>query len=423
MLHIRIIQIIITFLLLLLPTILLSINYNAEDVLNSKATSYQMNHAGDTFLHYKMGEKGFIEWEIDIQKEQRYAIDLIYSVYAEKAVPLSIIIDKQKIADIYLLPTPSSNIWTTSKSVDKFLSVGVHHIKIIAQDINYDLAIKSIHLKKSNKHEDTQYIEENITTDKPLNNTINSNVSETISTSSQNRVPIILDVDMMTDCDDAAAIGVAHALEDNGEAEIWGMALSAHDYRHYNGNTVSAVNYYYNNNFDIPIGAWYSLVDSHGEISNPMKQNFRFDNTGNTIMHKRVKNQHQNDNKLNYQREKSLNMYTRLLQKAKNEHKKVKIIVLGTNFNIERLLQERRDLVSQTVEEMVFSLPMTDAQMNGHAHCGVNSCSRPEVWNQGHNEAKKATDYVFNHMPSNILITVTGDEKYDQHKSSICDLG
>jgi len=84
---------------------------------------------------------------------------------------------------------------------------------------------------------------------------------------------------MLTDCDDAAALGMAHALEDNGEAKILAVTLSGHEYgkysKHNNSITVSAINYYYNNNHDIPIGSWYQLVENEG-LTTAMRYKFRF---------------------------------------------------------------------------------------------------------------------------------------------------
>ncbi|MFT2010503.1 nucleoside hydrolase [Pontibacter sp. 13R65] len=64
-------------------------------------------------------------------------------------------------------------------------------------------------------------------------------------------VKIILDTDMHTDCDDAGALAVLHALADRGECEILAMMVSTKD--PYAAPTVDAINTYYRRP-DIPIG-------------------------------------------------------------------------------------------------------------------------------------------------------------------------
>ncbi len=64
-------------------------------------------------------------------------------------------------------------------------------------------------------------------------------------------VPIIFDTDMDTDCDDAGAMAVLHALADRGECEILGTMVST---RHPGaGPTVAAINAYYGRP-DLPVG-------------------------------------------------------------------------------------------------------------------------------------------------------------------------
>lgn len=64
-------------------------------------------------------------------------------------------------------------------------------------------------------------------------------------------VPIIFDTDMETDCDDAAALGILHALADNGECEILATMSSA--LNPWSAATVDAINTYYGRPH-IPVG-------------------------------------------------------------------------------------------------------------------------------------------------------------------------
>ncbi|WP_075089665.1 hypothetical protein [Verrucomicrobium spinosum] len=62
---------------------------------------------------------------------------------------------------------------------------------------------------------------------------------------------IIFDTDMHTDCDDAGALGVLHALADYGECEILAMLCSTLD--PWAVPTIDAINTYYGRP-DVPLG-------------------------------------------------------------------------------------------------------------------------------------------------------------------------
>ncbi len=64
-------------------------------------------------------------------------------------------------------------------------------------------------------------------------------------------VRVIFDTDMDGDCDDAAALGILHALADNGEAEILAVTTSSLD--PWAGPCIEAINIYYNRP-KLPIG-------------------------------------------------------------------------------------------------------------------------------------------------------------------------
>lgn len=78
----------------------------------------------------------------------------------------------------------------------------------------------------------------------PVNN-------DTILVQARSPVKIIFDTDMHTDCDDAGAMAVLHALQNKGECEILAMMCSTVD--PFSAPTVDAINTYYNHP-DIPIG-------------------------------------------------------------------------------------------------------------------------------------------------------------------------
>jgi inosine-uridine nucleoside N-ribohydrolase len=64
------------------------------------------------------------------------------------------------------------------------------------------------------------------------------------------QAPILLDTDMNSDCDDAGALGVLHALADKGEAKILGVASCTND--KYSAPAIEAINIYYGRP-DIPV--------------------------------------------------------------------------------------------------------------------------------------------------------------------------
>lgn len=72
-------------------------------------------------------------------------------------------------------------------------------------------------------------------------------------------VKIIFDTDMHTDCDDAGAMAVLHALQDKGECEILAMMCSTID--PFSGPAMDAINTYYKRP-DIPIG----IRKNHGVL-------------------------------------------------------------------------------------------------------------------------------------------------------------
>lgn len=73
------------------------------------------------------------------------------------------------------------------------------------------------------------------------------------SGASARQVPVILDSDVGNDCEDAAAIGVLHALADRGEARILAMIYPMHD--PWGAAAMSAINTYYGRP-GIPIGTY-----------------------------------------------------------------------------------------------------------------------------------------------------------------------
>ena len=68
------------------------------------------------------------------------------------------------------------------------------------------------------------------------------------------RPAVIFDTDMGSDCDDAGALAVAHALADAGELDLLGVIFSSGRNR-YGVGTCDAINTYYGRG-DLPLGQY-----------------------------------------------------------------------------------------------------------------------------------------------------------------------
>ncbi len=212
-------------------------------------------------------------------------------------------------------------------------------------------------------------------------NTVSVGVKETTA------IPFIFDTDMMTDCDDAGALAVAHALADNGELKILGVALTTIDRNNKHGNVVSAINYFYNRP-NIPI-AMSDRIDMSGIRSDSCP------------FSEYIYNHYPHDGVANKDREGATSMYRRLLSKA-DDHSVV-IVAVGQFFNIEDLLRSSGDsidsrngvqLVAAKVKELVVTGGWPPSDPNG------NKADKNFGGDPG-DKAGPATHYVFEHWPHN----------------------
>lgn len=84
-------------------------------------------------------------------------------------------------------------------------------------------------------------------------------------------VPIIFDTDMDTDCDDAGALAVLHALSDRGECEILGTVVSvSHEWA---APTVAAINAYYGREA-LPVGVVNDGVNEPSRYTKRIAEEF-----------------------------------------------------------------------------------------------------------------------------------------------------
>ncbi|MEA1880581.1 MAG: fibronectin type III domain-containing protein [Campylobacterota bacterium] len=318
------------------------------------------------------------EWNINIDTESLYSLSFDYSNEYDSTIAL-LEIDGHPVENIHFFKTDVTNLVTQRTS--KLLTKGLHNIKLTSLH-QKDIDIKSLIVDVSNP------------------------------------VKLVIDTDMLTDSDDSAALAVAHALEDNGEAKILGVMLSAHDERHYNSNTVKAINNYYNGrNNNINIGVHKPILDLNSStIPEQIKRNFRIDSDTIGNMHKALwELTGWGDNVYNYQREEDVvSEYYNILSDSTLEDNSLVIVVLGTNFNIATIMQDNRTktLFSKKVKEVVLSAWMDS--------CNMNMCAVPipSLRSDSYEKAKLATDYVINHMPDSVKLTV-GDVSQNVKKHRI----
>ena len=219
----------------------------------------------------------------------------------------------------------------------------------------------------------------------------------------QKLVPkIIIDTDMMTDCDDAGALGMAHALADNGELNILGIVLSTRDHNHQHGNVISAINYYYNRP-NIPIGV-------------PIRPNMDDIRIERCPFSSAIYENHPHDGIANQARANAVEIYRQLLHDAA-EHS-VTVVVIGNFYNIEDLLKspgdqidERngRELIEAKVKQMIITGGWLLPENRGR-DADVNLGGK----SNGLIAAAQAAYYTFEHWPDEIAeIIISGADLGD----------
>lgn len=191
-------------------------------------------------------------------------------------------------------------------------------------------------------------------------------------------VKIIFDTDMLTDCDDAAALGILHKLADAGEVEILATMVTSSYPK--SAPVVEAINTYYNRP-DIPVG-----VPKNG--SGVYRDNSSFlDSVAAEFPHRLKSNADAPD---------AVALYRQLL--SEQEDSSVVILTVGYMSNLQPLLKSLpdgysslsgRELVSRKVKVWVCmggNFPADDASDN------VNFTRDPD-----------AAVYTLTHWPGKIV--------------------
>ena len=145
-------------------------------------------------------------------------------------------------------------------------------------------------------------------------------------------VQVLLDTDMLTDCDDAGAMAMLHALTDRGEAEILGVAVNGVDTHGLHGAVVNAINHYFGRP-EIPIG-----ISPRTAEQTPAKP---------STYAPAIFEAYPNDGLRDSERPDAIDLYRRLLAEAENGS--VTIVSIGFLSNLADLLADEsgRDLVAR----------------------------------------------------------------------------
>ena len=104
-------------------------------------------------------------------------------------------------------------------------------------------------------------------------------------------------------------------------------------------------------------------------------------------------------------------MYKRLLRENNASTDKIKIVVLGTYFNIKRLLEDlnsrdQMNLLIENVDEIVMGAPITK---NANTISSGSSISM----------ARESTIYVLKNTPESIELTVMGTHMYSKFRRNV----
>jgi inosine-uridine nucleoside N-ribohydrolase len=139
---------------------------------------------------------------------------------------------------------------------------------------------------------------------------------------------LIIDTDMLTDCDDAGALAMAHALADAGEVKLLGFVLNGHDTHGKHSAVVSAINRYYGRG-TLPIG-----VDKRPDGTTPRKA---------SSYSRAIFDEFPHDGLSDAQRPDALAVYRQLLAAAPD--RSVTIASIGFLSNLDTLLRSPGDAI------------------------------------------------------------------------------
>ncbi len=189
---------------------------------------------------------------------------------------------------------------------------------------------------------------------------------------------IILDTDMLTDCDDAGAVAMLHAFANLGEIEILGVMVNGCDKKGKHSTVISAINYYFGKK-NIPIGVTK-------RAKSPSKD---------SVYSEEIFNEYPHDGLLDVDRPDAVELYRELLKDQQD--KSVTIVSIGFLTNLADLLKkfDGKKLFESKIKEVSI--------MGGKYPSGSE-------YNFNFDGTAKDTLYFINNYPKSVPLVFTGFE-------------
>ncbi len=205
---------------------------------------------------------------------------------------------------------------------------------------------------------------------------------------------IIFDFDMLTDCDDAGLLAMAHAFADDGEIEILATLLNGSDNNDKHGAVVSAINYYYDRK-DIPIG-----VSKRPDSINQNKS---------SSYSRQVWDEFPHDGMLDVDRPDAIDVFRAALSKAPD--RSVVVIAVGFMTNLEDLLKSPGDDIDGRNGLELVKAKVKSVVITGGTFPSGNGAYNFNFDNPGESASDNATKYVMENWPDHEApIMFSGEE-------------
>jgi hypothetical protein len=195
-------------------------------------------------------------------------------------------------------------------------------------------------------------------------------------------IKTIFDFDMLTDCDDAGLLAMAHAFADDGEIEILATLLNGSDNNDKHGAVVSAINHYYGRK-NIPIGV------SKRPDSNVQNKSSSYS--------RQVWDEFPHDGLLDADRPDAVAVFRAALSKAPD--KSVVIIAVGFMINLEDLLKSGGDEIDGRNGLDLVKAKVKGAVITGGTFPSGNGAYNFNFDNPGESASDDATKYVMENWP------------------------
>lgn len=205
---------------------------------------------------------------------------------------------------------------------------------------------------------------------------------------------IIFDFDMLTDCDDAGLLAMAHAFADDGKIEILATLLNGSDNHDKHGAVVSAINYYYGRKH-IPIGV------SKRPDANIQNKSSSYSS--------QVWDEFPHDGLLDVDRPDAIDVFRAALSKSPD--KSVVVIAVGFMINLEDLLKSSPDKIDHRNGVDLVKAKVKELVITGGTFPSGNGAYNFNFDNPGESASDNATKFVMENWPdAEAPIMFSGEE-------------